>query len=232
MNSLVFLRDAVGKNINLGVSELFIEHLSDRRNFAQVILDQINEGMYDDYKDLLTSDSIILDLGGNIGLFSIFFAPFVKKIISVEPTPSHLEVFKDLIRKLNIDNIELIEAAISVSDEKVKFMVDTNNTTTNSLVDHGCFYSPKSIEVQGKTLLTILSEVESVAFCKMDIEGFENFLIWDKSFVEGSQKIKNIFIEFHPNNNKRILKKGAEALKKCGFETEIINFETVKGIRN
>ena len=229
--SLVMLRDASGKNINLGTSQSFVNHHSDRRNFAHIILNQINAGIYEDYVKLLTPESVILDLGGNVGLFSLFFASVAKKIISVEPTPSHLIVYKDLLEKNNINNIELVEAAIATTDGKVNFMVDQNNTTTNSLIDHGAFSNPTSIEVEGKTLSTILANVEKVDFCKMDIEGFENFLLWDKSFVEGSQKIKNIFVEFHPTHNEYILRKGAEALEKCGFKTQILNFETVKGTR-
>jgi len=73
--------------LNLDTPEL-IEHFNNPRCCTISILNQINNNYYNRFIDI--TDNIILDLGANIGLVSIYMSSYANKIISIEPTPSHL----------------------------------------------------------------------------------------------------------------------------------------------
>lgn len=227
------MKDASGNILSLGTSELFMNHLSDKKNFAHVILEQINSGIYEEYKKFMNNESVILDLGGNIGLFSIYFSPIVKKVISVEPTPKHLDVYKELLNNLNIKNIELVEGAVSSTQEKIRFLLHSHNTTMNSIVRHKN-YNSSMIEVDGYTISNIIKDHEKIDFCKIDIEGYENVLIHDKTFEQCAEKIKNVFVEVHDFDGlsyNHHCKKILESLNNYGYVAEQISFDTIKGTR-
>lgn len=192
----MFLKTCDEKIVGLEKNLKFIDHYNNFNNYTQVILQQINDGLYKPFLSKINSDSVVLDLGGNIGLFSIYLSPTVKKIISIEPTPSHLGIFKELVENLNVKNVEIVPCAIHTANEMVKFNLCSFNTTMNSI--YKIQENQEFLEVQGVTLEEVLKDYDKIDFCKMDIEGYENILLKDPNTVKTiSQKIKNIFIEFH-----------------------------------
>lgn len=171
------------------------EHFNNSRNCTAEILHQFNElSWYSEY--LTKEDKVILDLGGNIGLFAIHVTPWAERIISVEPTPSHFELNTELTK--NFLKIERIQTAISNNTGKMTFYTFPSNTTMNSLINRGgdsftvdCITIPDLIEKLG------LSHVD---FIKLDIEGSETIALNDDIIKSFSDKVKKILIEFHEVN--------------------------------
>lgn len=230
----MFLKQANNKLLDLSKSAKFIEHYNSQSSFANIVLKQINNGIYNDFVKGLTEESVLLDLGGNIGLFSMFFSPVVKKIISVEPTPSHLEVFSDLLSIANISNIDIVNGAVCISNQDVTFNLGFSNTTMNSIVKHDLEHK-QSITVKGYTLEKILENTSVVDFCKMDIEGYENILLKDQNIINTiSSKIRKIFIEFHcfDNNSYEFhIKNALAALNSVGFECSLLSHDSVLAVK-
>lgn len=224
------LKQANGNTVDLSTSKLFLEHYNLSSSFSNVILYQINQGMYGQLMQGLGSDSIILDLGGNIGLFSIYASPIVGKIISVEPTPSHLEIFKDLLSNLNINNVDIVSGAICTSNTSVLFNIGSSNTTMNSIIKHPLEHS-HSINVNGLTLENILADTVKVDFCKMDIEGYENVLLQDEATVQIiSSKVSKIFIEFHNFDNSSYdyhINNALQILEKNNFSCQKLSHDSL-----
>ena len=52
-------------------------------------------------------DDVIVEAGSGSGALSLFFAPYVKKVISYDIEPDHLEIVKENMEKLAISNITL-----------------------------------------------------------------------------------------------------------------------------
>ena len=65
-------------------------------------------------------DLVILDIGANVGLFTLYAQDSASKVISVEPTPSHQNLFEKICGKY--ENVELVKAALSDKNEDCKLL--------------------------------------------------------------------------------------------------------------
>jgi len=204
-------------------------HLQDAKGFAQFIIRQINtDRIYDpvlkDKKDLT-----ILDIGANVGLFSLYAQDSAKRLIAVEPTPSHQYIFEKLTAKST--NIELAKVALCDVDGPVEFYISDENSTMNSIVNK----YDKSIKVEGLCLKSLLDKynLDRVDFCKIDIEGSEMRAVTEDTLGAVYDRISEIFIECHatvPNFThgdivaNRI--KMENVFKNVGYKTKVVNFDT------
>ena len=185
------LIDGTLYTIELNTNEL-INHFNDSNNCTNEILHQFNElSWYSEY--LTDDDKIILDLGGNIGLFALHVTPWADRIITVEPTPSHFDLNTQLTSKF--PQIERIQTAISNTTGQMNFYTFPFNTTMNSIINRGgssftvdCITIPDLIEKLG---------LNHVDFIKLDIEGSETIALNDDIIKAFSDKVKKILIEFH-----------------------------------
>lgn len=201
MSNTRTLRTVKNNIITLDVSEpILTQHFSSPTHCTKNILDQFTEKLYDSWFEN-KNDLNILDCGGNIGLFALHVFECAKKIVSVEPTPNHIYIFKQLTS--NYPNISLCEAALSPNDGEIDFYFCNDNTTMNSIANN---YGSGNIKVKGKTLKTILDEnnFDIVDFAKIDIEGSEILAITDKTISEVSERIKSFFVETHDTAYGRI----------------------------
>lgn len=180
--------------IELNTQEL-INHFNNPVNCTKEILHQFNELSW--YSEYLTSDDkIILDLGGNVGLFALHVTPWAEKIITVEPTPNHMELNKQIMSKFS--NVTHLQAAISDKTGQIPFFTFGSNTTMNSLINRGgnhfmvdCISIPDLIEKYN---------LDRVDFIKLDIEGSETIALNEDIIKYMSNKVSKILIEFHEVN--------------------------------
>ena len=192
---------------------------------TDIIVNQINtEGLYNAVLADKT-DLVIVDIGANIGLFSLYAQDSAKRIIAVEPTPATLNILKRLVNT----NIEIVEAALAFKDGTVDFFVHENPTINSLAVNQ----SGERITVAAKTIKTILDElnVDHVDFVKCDIEGSEMFALDLLRLREVADRIDTWFIEVHqtsrgdepwPGNlekNRQIL---MQRLRGVGYKVEAI----------
>lgn len=193
-----YLIDACGDYIDLSYSAVFGEHSANKNNCTDFIIDEINTShIYDEFFPYI-KDGVVLDIGANVGLFSLFICSLAKQVYSVEPTPSHTNVFQDILTTYSIENIKLNRCAISKSTGLIQFSL-TTNSTMNSVAEYGNSYDPK-ITVPVYTLddFLKLNGIESVDFMKMDIEGSEKDVFDDLTLKNALEKIKSLYIELHP----------------------------------
>ena len=197
--------DALGNEQILSKSEKFVnDYYSDPSSCAEILVNQINkrENIYKFLSESMwrSKFSSVIDLGANIGLFSIFISPLAECVYALEPTPEHINMMKELASVLGIKNIKPYEIAISTYDGISEFQVHKRNSTMNSFMTHRTDHVyGDSIEVETQTLSSIIKTfgIEKVDFLKMDIEGFERQLILDSSFDEAVNKVNMLYIEVH-----------------------------------
>ena len=169
------------------------KYLYDNKHCAQIIVDQINnQRIYDNYLSN-KKDLIILDIGANIGLFTLYAKDSASRVIAVEPTESHHYIFDKLTE--DCTNVELSKVALSGEDGPITFYICEDNLTMNSLVNK----KSKSVEVDGLCLESLLNKynLDHVDFCKIDIEGSEMIAITEETLKPVFDKIDRIFIEVH-----------------------------------
>jgi len=183
------------------------EHFSNKSNFADVVLDQINlDRFYDPIFDG-EQDLTIIDLGGNIGLFSLFIHDKAKAVYAVEPTPNHFHILKELTK--DYDNIYPINLALHNQDTTIDFYISEENSTMNSSVNK---YGTK-VEVTAMTLASIIKDLNltHVDFIKCDIEGSEMSAITDETVGAVKDIVDSWFIEVHATDDENL--KGINSLR-------------------
>lgn len=144
-------------------------HFDNPANYADVVLNMFNNDRFYDEFFNGWENLTILDIGGNIGLFSLYIQDKASAVYAVEPTPSHFAILKEMTKDYN--NIHPINVALHSKDEPINFYISNENSTMNSTVNQ---YGIKTT-VQGKTLKTLILDLglDKVDFVKCDIEGSE-----------------------------------------------------------
>jgi FkbM family methyltransferase len=200
-------------------------------NHAQTILNQINSGMYDKWFEG-KKDMVCLDIGANVGLVSLYMLQYSIEIHCVEPTPSHMELCKELINaNLNEGQTAYFyQTALHDRNESVIFA--TGQYTENKITSPEGHGSHK-IHVNGEILTTYFEKIgKQVDFCKIDVEGGEmnalTPMLLKKCFENKYCKI--FFVENHPTNNYNI-DTGREELvlrfTKAGYGVQRIDYQTI-----
>jgi FkbM family methyltransferase len=125
----------------------------------------------------LTKNDNFLDIGANIGYFTLIASRLIGKggtVYAFEPTPSTLEKLKANISMNGLANVRVFDKAISnrigTATFKTPVGVDINSGRS-SFRDIEEEYA--SLEVEMITLDSILPELKKIKVLKMDIEGAE-----------------------------------------------------------
>jgi FkbM family methyltransferase len=142
----------------------------------------------------------ILDLGANIGCFSLLCAalnPDVE-VVAYEPEPSNVSAF-DANVQLNhplASRIRLVTSAVAGVSGVATLNVSSNVAGTNIISSHRDA-STRQIEVPVMAFSSILSGVDgAICLVKMDIEGSE-FAVVNSTPPEAWARIPAIAMEIH-----------------------------------
>ncbi|MFH2021098.1 MAG: FkbM family methyltransferase [archaeon] len=180
-------------------------------------IEAINFGSYEKeeielMKKILKKDFTILDIGANIGWYSIHLASSVKKIIAFEPLPQTFKRLQDNLKLNNIKNIEINNFGLGEKEDTFDFYYYPSTTVAASMRDLYTDKEKKVVKCQVKVLDHVIKE--KVDFIKCDVEGAElsvlkgalNTLKRDKPilFLEMLRKWSQKF-RYHPNDIIKLL---------------------------
>lgn len=145
--------------------------------------------------DLKSNDSVI-DIGGHIGLFSIYITQFCNKgiILTYEPDKNNYELLKKNLTQNFITNVQIFNCAVSKNNiDKVEFFI-SDDEAAHSLIKK----SKKTVEVKSISLQKIFEEnkIEKCKLLKLDCEGSE-YQILNNLPSEIFKKIEKIILEYH-----------------------------------
>lgn len=186
--------------------------------FQEIYLQKIYEPLLMGKKDL-----VMLDVGANIGLWSMYAAKYAKQIYAVEPAAQHQECMKLMLESNGITNVQPVQVALSNQNGTTKFY-HNDNTTAFSLLPQlqtGKEGPETVMTVDFEQLFSMLN-LHHVDFCKMDVEGFEYPIFSSKGFSKVCGQIDTIAGEIHPFagiNPQQI----ATCLKDKGFDFHFLN---------
>src|SRR5688572_14110807 len=182
-----------GTEIEIPTSPELEKHFSDPYNYTKEILAQFHWKYYQPFIDL--NARIILDIGANIGLFALHVSslPKLERLICVEPTPPHFAKLEQVTGGIMV--VEREQAALAGHTGTTTFYTCGINTTMNSL-----HRRDTEINVPAITLEDLLTKynLDTVDFCKIDIEGSEDTAITVETLKPVADKLLNVFIELHP----------------------------------
>lgn len=172
---------------------MVVNYWIDPTNYTDVVLNMFNHDRY--FNELLGNleDMVVLDIGANCGLFSLFIQDRASAVYAIEPTPAHFAVLETLTQPYG--NIYPLNFALHNQDANIDFYIsDTNATMNSTVLKHGV-----AVRTQGKTLRSILDDLqlENVDFMKCDIEGSEMAALTDETLATVSGCIQRMSIEVH-----------------------------------
>jgi FkbM family methyltransferase len=178
-----------------------VSHFADPANHVDDIIKQLEIEAF--YAKLFPGKEnlVVLDIGANVGLFSLYFQDQAKMVYSLEPTPGHFSILKRLTA--DYPKITPLNIALSDQDAEIDFFICGNNTTMNSMTARSDTEYTENITVRGVTLATLIDELklDHVDFIKCDIEGSESFALTSESIGAVKDKVDCWYVECH--NNKK-----------------------------
>ena len=144
---------------------------------------------------ILRRGDYVVDIGANIGLYSLIAAKLVGskgRVISFEPTPESYNRFTTNVTINSFKNIDIRNIALSnVQGHFPLYISENGYDAWNSFVITDKEKFQYKVEVPTSLLDNELSVVEKskIKFIKIDAEG------WEKFIIEGG---RNFFIEYNP----------------------------------
>jgi FkbM family methyltransferase len=155
-------------------------------------------------RDLLSEDSVFVDLGANEGYFSVAGALRVGpggKVVAVEPQARLMSVIRENCALNGVEQIVTVEnVAVSDKDGNSQlFLTPSLNTGASGLYQSTRYRLPRQ-EVRLERLVTLLDRLSlaHVDLLKVDVEGYEYEVILGSPEVFRSGRVRAIALEFHP----------------------------------
>ena len=145
----------------------------------------------------------VIDIGANIGYFTLLFAKLVGpngKVFAFEPDPTNFSILKKNIEENNYDNVILSQKAISDKTETTKlFLCKFSNGMHRIYNSDLC---DKSLDIESTTMDDFFSEInfkDKINFIKIDTEGSEmKVLAGIEKILESNDA--TIQIEYNPSS--------------------------------
>jgi FkbM family methyltransferase len=160
-----------------------IKHLVQLQSFGIGLWSSVSGESYEPelpiFLSKIKADSIVLDLGANVGTFSLKAAKITQpngKVIAVEPIPFIFDNLKTNVRLNGFQNIVLINAAAADKDGEAKLNLGINYHTSSSIVraESGNSILVKTVSIDNVLKLENIPKLDLI---KMDIEGAEYLAI-------------------------------------------------------
>lgn len=189
----------------------------DEHEFGAQIEEIFTEGHYSHY---LPKNGVYLDIGANVGMATLYFANFAKKIYAVEPNP---EIFKAL--EMNTkhlgDKVERFNYAWANGTGRDFLWEAKEGDVPQTFFHKGSKGADRAVAVNciSPTDFFERFKIPHIDLMKIDTEGAEYIIFPDDKFGEVSKNIDAIVGEAHESLNGGFVNIIPELLKEWGYKT-------------
>jgi FkbM family methyltransferase len=119
----------------------------------------------------LGPDSVFIDIGANIGLFSLCMAPFAGLVIAIEPGKTALQRLQQNLWLNGFDNVTVIPSGVGDATGQTTLIQVAGNLGGAKTVDSDC--GGEVVEVSPLAEILGKLQVSNIDALKIDIEGNE-----------------------------------------------------------
>jgi FkbM family methyltransferase len=185
-----------------------LTYISDLRSYTENYVPWTGEyegATLDLVLPLVPKDQNVLDIGANVGYWTINLANQIKKgnkVYAFEPIPSNFSRIKEICKLNNFDSkTELYDFGLSNKAEGFDFMRNEGDVQRKASTFNARLLATTKGDIQVKKFDDIYKKAKiiNVGFIKIDIEGFEiRFLEGAKEFFSKERPI--IYGEFTPED--------------------------------
>jgi FkbM family methyltransferase len=159
---------------------------------------------------LLKTGDTFIDIGGNIGLFSIVASSVVGKtgkVYTFEPAPFHCETIKKNIQLNNFSNIRLFETALGSESGYIELVLPQGGnqgslSIASSTVEDSVVKATVPISKLDNIVHENNLELDNLSLIKMDIEGAEMMAL--SGMTDLLKKFPSVLIEFNQSALSRL----------------------------
>ena len=148
--------------------------------------------------------NVIVDVGANIGLTAMYLKDFGKQVYALEPATIHFDTLLQNAYLNQWQNVIPRKMAISDKNGSARLSLNAENRTMNSLVWNN--YDGETVRCLTFAQFMTEERIETIDFCKLDVEGAEEAILTGEGFTGVCKSIKSLLVEFHDfNAGRRIL---------------------------
>jgi FkbM family methyltransferase len=170
---------------------------------------------------VFADDQRIVDIGANVGLFSVFAARRATHvhITAIEPVEATFAALSRNVRESDVDGkVSLLNAAVASSDRRQRIYLGTSSDLA-SLYPNVSGQTSEWIEAKG--INCILRDHEGpISLLKMDCEGAE-WEILAAAQRDQFQKVQRLYVEYHALTPAK-MHTALEDLARLGFQPQMI----------
>lgn len=154
----------------------------DSKTDAVVVREIWCENVYEVFDGDLSDTGIVVDLGANIGAFTLYAAALgAKKVIAVEPQKENVEMLVKNVgaNRHNVPNCEFIFDEVAVGRHENNLVYIDNKHGDSKVVENANYAPDDSASTRMTTLDALFKKhgLEFIDVLKIDIEGLEGDVI-------------------------------------------------------
>lgn len=196
----------------------------------------IKSGVYEEneinlFKTMLKPDTILIDIGANIGYYTLTAANKITEgnIYSFEPVEDNYNLLNKNVDINNYGHVKTFQKAISDKNGIIRIFLDRSNLGNHSLTNNNVVDKSNFVEVETITLDSFFNDHITYAediLIKMDTQGAEGLVIAGAQDLLSEYNNVKIFMEFWPNGLRNMGTDPLELLNKLqefGFEISAWN---------
>ena len=177
---------------------------------------------------------IIIDIGANIGSFSIYAASITDKglVLAFEPDLDNYSLLAKNIELNNLYNIRIFQKAVAGVSGKRNLYRDPLNNAAHSIIKN--VSQKTSIDCLTLSEVFLLSKINNCDFLKIDCEGAEYEIIFNTP-ADTLKKIQKITLEYHTpkfhdiENETYTPENLVKYLENTGFRTTLHKENAIQG---
>ncbi|WP_434051314.1 MAG: FkbM family methyltransferase [Roseibium sp.] len=148
-------------------------------SFEQTQLDGVQDYLDETFPD---EDAVFLDVGGNIGVYSILLRDYFGQVFAFEPNPVTFEVLKANLALAGAGNATPVNKALSDTQGKVPIFVPRNGNLGWATLDEAHHEIPVNrTDIECTTLDDFVAsngiDAGKIRLVKIDVEGHETSVI-------------------------------------------------------
>lgn len=170
-------------------------------------------------RNMADKHSVFLDIGANIGAYSVLLMDKVKKLYAFEAHPHTANLCKMNFLLNGLSENQVIEAAVSDSNQPLYFSNLNDGDPLNTIVDK----NPQAIEVPSTTLDQFMQQntfsSDTNFILKIDVEGFEHQVLQGAKDFLTHANVKAILLETFSTEHQVI----QDWLKELGFKMKMLS---------
>ncbi|CTQ71487.1 FkbM family methyltransferase [Roseibium alexandrii] len=131
-------------------------------------------------KPFLSDDAVFVDVGANIGVYTVFAAHHGARVIALEPNAHSVDKLQCNIDANGLQNVTIVPTAAGPRDDVLELYSETSNRgfgTLDKRVTNGEWggdWAPSTVKMRPLTTIVDEAGVKKIDVLKIDVEGFED----------------------------------------------------------